>query len=241
MIDCIIVDDELHAINTIQTYVEKVPYLHLVAALTNPLQAIEIINTQKIDLVFLDVQMPEISGIDFIKAINGKTQIILVTAYSNYALDGFDLNVVDYLLKPVIFSRFLQAVQKVAGVIPADAAKNTNAVTAAPDDFFFVKSEVKGKMVKINFDDIEYIESLKNYVAIYYNGKKILALQSLKDIDDKLPQNKFIRVHRSFIIPLSRIAGIEGNIVRLKNVSAEILIGETYKAHFIDRMKNAII
>jgi len=241
MINCLIVDDEEHAIKNLLYCVEKTPFLHLAGSTTNPLEALEIVNTQNIDLIFLDIQMPELSGLDFIKAIRNKSRVILTTAYSEFALDGFELDVVDYLLKPIALPRFLKAVQKVNDIIGHSSIGDTNADHSPSDNFFFVKSEVKGKMIKINFDDIEFIESLKNYVAIHYNGKKILALQSLKDIDGKLPQNKFIRIHRSFIIPLNGIIGIEGNVVGLKNTSSEIPIGETYKSAFIDRMKNTII
>jgi DNA-binding LytR/AlgR family response regulator len=240
MINCLIVDDEEHAIKNLLHCIEKTPFLNLVASTTNPLEGLHIVNTQNVDLIFLDIQMPEISGLDFIKAINHKSKVILTTAYSEFALKGYELDVIDYLLKPITLPRFLQAVQKATNIIDSSTIKN-DSQASTQSEFFFVKSEVKGKLIKINFDDIDFIESQKNYVAIHYNGKKILALQSLKDIDEKLPINKFIRVHRSFIVALNKIVGIEGSFVKLKNINAEILLGETYKAGFIDRMKNTII
>ena len=242
MINCLIVDDEEHAIKTIKACVSQTPFLHLVASMTNPLLAIETINTQKIDLVFLDIQMPEISGIDFIKTIKGKCKVILTTAYSEFAMEGYELDVVDYLLKPVILPRFLQAAQKAMNQISAATPSEYHIEEVASNEgFFFVKTEVKGKMLKVNFSDIDYIESLKNYIAIHCGTKKILALQPLKEIEDRLPPKYFMRIHRSFIIPLQKIEGVEGNQVRLKNVRAEILLGETYKTLFMEKMKHTII
>lgn len=241
MIDCIIVDDEEHAINTIASYVSKTPFLHLVTTMTNPLLAIDIINNQKIDLVFLDIQMPEISGIDFIKAIKGKSKIILTTAYSEFAIEGYELDVVDYLLKPIILPRFIQAAQKALNQVTSLNSNNQKNEEILEDGFFFVKNEVKGKMLKINFGDIDYIESLKNYIAIHCSNRKILALQSLKEIEDRLPKKYFMRIHRSFIVPLRKIVGIEGNLVIIQNVKADILLGETYKPLFLERMKHTII
>lgn len=241
MINCLIVDDESHAINNLLYCVEKTPWLHVVGSTTSPLEALEIANTQDIDLIFLDIQMPEITGLDFIRMIKNKCRVILTTAYSDYALDGFDLNVVDYLLKPVTLPRFLQAVKKVKEIMGAREDTNAIETDLTTQSYFFVKTEVKGKMFKIDFADIDYIENLKNYVAIHYKGRKVLALQSMKEMDSRLPSAKFMRVHRSFIIPLEKIIGIEGNIVRLQNVDKEVLIGETYKEAFFDRMKDTII
>ena len=186
--------------------------------------------------------MPEISGIDFIKAIKGKSKVILTTAYSEFAMEGYELDVVDYLLKPVILPRFLQAAQKAMNQISSIApGANEEKPAASNEGFFFVKTEIKGKMLKVNFSDIDYIESLKNYIAIHCGTKKILALQPLKEIEDRLPPKYFMRIHRSFIVPLQKIEGVEGNLIRIKNVSAEILIGETYKPLFLEKMKHTII
>jgi DNA-binding LytR/AlgR family response regulator len=239
MINCIIVDDEQHAIDILVHYVKQTPLLNLVAFTTNPLEALQILATQKIDLVFLDVQMPELSGIDFVRAINGHTRVILTTAYSEFALEGYELDVTDYLLKPVRLPRFLTAVQK--------AAKALNEVMAEPahqtpeDDYIFVKTESKGKLLKINLPDIDYIEGMKNYVAIYCGGKKILVYTNMKDLEERLPQKQFIRVHRSFIIPIDRITGIEGNRVLLKGVTAEILTGESYKEALMKIVRGKMI
>ena len=238
MINCLIVDDEQHAIDILVHYVSQTPFLNLVATATNPIEALQIVNQQKIELIFLDIQMPELTGIDFIKAIQGKARVILTTAYSEFAIESYELDVVDYLLKPVRFPRFLQAVQKVAKEGENGEAPET---TSIDDDYIFVKTESKGKLLKINLGEIDYIEGMKNYVAIYCNGKKTLVYTSMKDLEERLPHKNFIRVHKSFIIPIAKITGIEGNLLRLKNVTAEVQIGENYKADLMEIIRNKMI
>ncbi len=239
MINCIIVDDEPHAIEVLDHYVKQTPHLRLVASFTNPIEALQLVGQQKIDLVFLDIQMPEISGIDFIKAIQGRSKVVLTTAYSEFALEGYDLYVVDYLLKPIRLPRFLAAVQKAIEQINALNESSSQEMTA--DDYLFVKTESKGKLLKINLADIDFIESMKNYVAIHRGGQKTLVYTSMKELEERLPKKQFIRVHKSFIISIARITGIEGNLVRLKNVSSEVLIGENYKAELMEIIKGKMI
>jgi two-component system, LytTR family, response regulator len=238
MIACLVVDDEQHAIDILKHYIEQTPFLHLAASTINPIEALQIVNEQSIELIFLDIQMPELSGIDFVKAIQGKAKVILTTAYSEFALESYELDVVDYLLKPIRFPRFLQAVQKVAKessehekeIVPADVE----------DDYVFVKTESKGKFLKINLADIDYIEGMKNYVAIHCAEKKTLVYTSMKELEERLSTG-FLRVHKSFIIPVAKITGIEGNLVRLKDVKNEILIGESYKADLMEMIKGKMI
>jgi len=237
MIRCLVVDDEQHAIDIMVHYIKQTNFLELVSSSTNPVEALQTVITEHIDLVFLDIQMPELSGMDFIKAINGKAKVILTTAYSEFAIEGFDLEVVDYLLKPVRFPRFLTAVQKAVKLINEKPV----AAEAGDKDYIFVKTESKGKLLKINLADIEYIEGMKNYVAIYRGGQKTLVYTNLKDLALHLPSKQFIRVHKSFIIPIDRITGIEGNMILLKNVSAEVLIGEGYKAELMEIVRNRMI
>ena len=236
MINSIIVDDEQHAIDILTHYVQQTPFLHLAGSNTNPIEALQLVATQKIDLVFLDIQMPEISGIDFIKAINGKAKVILTTAYPEFALDGFELEVVDYLLKPIRLPRFLTAVQKAV-----KALNENNPATDNNDDYIFVKTESKGKLLKINLSEIDYVEGMKNYVAIHRGNQKTLVYTNMKDIEARLPNKLFIRVHKSFIIAISRITGIEGNRLMLKDISAEILIGESYKNDLMEIIRNKMI
>ena len=239
MISCIIVDDEQHAIDVLVHFVKQTPFLELKGTSTNPLTALQMVNSEKIDLVFLDVQMPDISGIDFIRAINGKCKVILTTAYSEFAAEGFELEVVDYLLKPIPFARFLKAVQRVADL--SENKLGAGSVDMLEDDYIFVKTEAKGKMLRINLQDIDYIESMKNYVAFYYNGVRTLALLNMKDLDDRLPPKHLMRISRSFIIALRKITGVEGNLVRLKNINAEIVLGDTYRAAFMEKMKGKLM
>jgi two-component system LytT family response regulator len=239
MINCIIVDDEQHAIDILDHYVKQTPHLHLLASFINPIEALQLLTRQKVDLVFLDIQMPELSGMDFIKAIHGKSKVILTTAYSEFAVEGYELDVVDYLLKPIRLPRFLAAVQKAVQQI--NASNETSQQEAGEDDYIFVKTESKGKLLKINLADIDFIESMKNYVAIHRGSQKTLVYTSMKELEEHLPKKQFIRVHKSFIIPVSRITGIEGNLLRLKNVSAEILIGENYKAGVMEIIRGKMI
>lgn len=236
MIRCLIVDDEQHAIDILVHYIKQTTYLELVSSTTKPVEALQIVATQNIDLVFLDIQMPDLSGIDFIKAINGKSKVIFTTAYTEFAIEGFDLDVVDYLLKPIRFGRFLNAVQKAVKII-ADPDTDAN----IEGDYIFVKTESKGKLLKINLSEIDFIEGMKNYVAIYRSGHKTLVYTNLKDLVNHLPVRQFIRIHKSFIIPINRITGIEGNRIVLKDVTAEILIGENYKADLMEIIKNKMI
>jgi DNA-binding LytR/AlgR family response regulator len=182
--------------------------------------------------------MPDISGLDFIRAIQGRSKVILTTAYSEFVTEGFELEVEDYLLKPIPFPRFLKAVQRIQ-----QAPSNTETPTPEPgvDDYFFVKTELKGKMLRVNFSDIDYIESMKNYVAIHHSGVRTLALLTMKDLEDRLPPARFMRIHRSFIIPVDRITAIEGNMVMLRNVREGILLGETYRPAFLEKMRGKML
>lgn len=238
MINCLVVDDEQHAIDILTHYISQTPFLHLAASTTNPIEALQLVNEQNIELIFLDIQMPELSGIDFIKAIQGKAKVILTTAYSEFALESYELDVVDYLLKPIRLPRFLQAVQKAVKEAPEPVKEPSEEVE---DDYIFVKTESKGKLLKINLADIDYIEGMKNYVAIHCGEKRTLVYTSMKELEERLPRKSFLRVHKSYIIPVAKITGIEGNLLRLKNVASEILIGENYKADLMDIIRGKMI
>ncbi|GGH03255.1 LytR/AlgR family response regulator transcription factor [Pedobacter zeae] len=236
MINCIIVDDEAHAIDVLRHYIRSIRQLNLIASFTRPTEAITFLNGQQVDLIFLDIHMPEISGIDFIQTIRHENyHFILTTAYREFALDGFDLGVIDYLIKPIPLTRFLQAVtkaQKIINLQNADRIKNS-----IDNDYFMVKAQTKGKIIKIKLSDIDYIEGMKNYIAFHHNGNRTLALSTMKDIEGKLPEEHFIRVQKSFIIALNKITALDGNRVMLQDVSSEILIGETYRQHFLETIK----
>lgn len=235
MINCLIVDDEQHAIDIILHYVSQTPGLKVVAHTTNPIEALQVVATQKVDLVFLDIHMPQVSGIDFIKAVNGKCKIILTTAYSEFALEGYELDVVDYLLKPIRLPRFLAAVQKVIKQQKEEPA------AAEEDDYIFVKTGLKGKLIKIILSDVDYIEGMKNYVAFHCGSNKTIVYAGLKEIEERLPSKQFLRVHKSFIIRVDRIVGLEGNQVFLKNLPAGLMIGENYKSELMERVRGKLL
>lgn len=236
MIRCLIVDDENAAIEIITHYISKVPFLQLMDSANSSVKAINMVNELKIDLIFLDIQMPEMNGIDFIRAINGKAKVILVTAFSEYALEGYELDVIDYLLKPISFPRFMKAVQKAAGIISV----NRND-TSVEEDHIYVQTESKGKLLKIDFSSIDYIEGLKNFVAIYRGKEKILVFMSLKEIEGVLPKTQFMRIQKSFIISLTKIRSIEANHAYLLGIDTPIPFGDAYKALFLEVIKDKVI
>jgi DNA-binding LytR/AlgR family response regulator len=238
MIRCLIVDDEWDAIDVITHYVHQTPMLELVKATTNPLEALQLVATQKIELLFLDIQMPQLSGMDLAKAINGKSKVILTTAYSEFAVEAYNLEVVDYLLKPIPFPRFLTAVQRAARQInEADAAS----LSEEDEAYIFVKTESKGKLLKIELDDVDYIEAANNYIAVHRAGKKTLVYTTMKEMEERLPRKQFIRVHKSFIVPVAKITGIEGNKLQLRNTKSDIVIGESYKPTLMEMIKNRMV
>lgn len=239
MINCLIVDDEQHAVDILVQYVSQTPHLNLLKAITSSREALEIAKRQQVELIFLDVQMPELSGLEFIKQIDEKIKVILCTAYSEFAFAGYENDVVDFLMKPISYPRFMKSVQKATNLIAADYYFTST--EELDDDYIFVKSEYKGKMIKINLDDIDYIEGMKNYVAIYRGKDKIMALLNMKDLEERLPRKKFMRVHKSFIIALNRVTVIEGNHVVLQNITASVPMGESYKQAFMERIKHKLM
>ncbi|MBE9586027.1 response regulator transcription factor [Mucilaginibacter sp. JRF] len=236
MIRCLVVDDEPLALNILEDYIAKMPFLQLVKATTNPIEALTLVQGGEADLVFLDVQMPELTGIQFLKIANGKAKVILTTAYPQYALEGYELDVVDYLLKPIAFDRFYKAVQKVQGIINPTAAANTPAPAAAPaqqqpdflSDFIFVKTE--HKIQKLYLHDILFIEGLKDYISIFTTNERIITLQNMKKMEDALPEKHFIRVHRSYIVSLDKIDSIERSRIFIGDKI--IPVGDTYRDDF---------
>lgn len=230
-INCVIVDDEPLARNLMIDYVSKVQSLNLIEACSTPLRVMEVLRNNSVDLLFLDVQMPEVTGISLLKALKKKPLVILTTAYSEYALEGYELDVADYLLKPITFERFLKAVEKVTERLQKGSVQPSEKPAAenAPP-FVFVKDGTK--LVKVNLEDILYVEGLKDYVTIHTPTQKIISLQRLKALEDQLPPDKFIRVHNSFIVALKAIEIIHKGDVQIGNVM--IPIGETYKKAFRD-------
>jgi two-component system LytT family response regulator len=232
MLRCIAVDDEAFATRLLASYIQKIPTLELVGTTTNPLEALQWVQEGRADLVFLDIQMPELTGLQFLKICGNRCKVVLTTAYPEYALEGYEHDVVDYLLKPIAFDRFLRAVQKAQALVPAATpapAPNTSLVTASPD-YLFVKGESKNKYLKLNYADILYIQGLKNYVSIHVGGQRVVTYQTLRDLEAQLPQPPFVRVHKSFIISLDHLRMVEGNTLHVGNES--ITVGETYREEF---------
>ncbi|MBO9703446.1 MAG: response regulator transcription factor [Sporocytophaga sp.] len=221
MIRCIAIDDEPLALDIIENYISKLPELQLEGRYTNPLEALEVLNKNTIDLLFLDIQMSELSGIQLLKALPNPPIVIFTTAYQKYALEGYELDVVDYLLKPIPFERFLKAVNKVKDLL---SLQKSTADQNPLKDFIFVKSDYQ--MVKINLDDIIYIEGLKDYVKIFAGVKPIFAHQNMKSIESKLT-NDFLRIHKSYIISLKKIEAVQKNMVKIAGI--ELPVGEIYK------------
>lgn len=227
-ISCIIVEDEPLARNLLTDYVRKVPYLDLLNTFANPLEAIDFLRENAVDLLFLDIQMPEITGISLLKVLQKKPLVVLTTAYSDYALESYDFDVLDYLLKPITFERFLRAVEKANQRLSTAPAIVEKAGQDAGHPFVFVKDGTK--LVKIRLDDILYVEGLKDYVTIHTRQQKVVTLQRLKNLEDQLPANKFIRIHHSFIIALDAIDAVHKGEVQIGNAS--LPISDSYKKSF---------
>ncbi|MFT5646396.1 MAG: DNA-binding LytR/AlgR family response regulator [Aureispira sp.] len=220
----IIVDDEPLAQEVLETYVSKFPALNLIAKCSNAVEAFDVLNNNSIDLMFLDIQMPQISGIDFLKTLPNPPQVIFTTAYSEYAMAGYELNVVDYLLKPISLDRFAKAVNK---AVAKELQENEPTIHASTEtaDYIFVKADKK--LIKIRFDQINYIEGLKDYVILHTPNGRVVTLQTMKSLEVKLPSDIFMRVHRSFIVNMGNISIIEGNTIQIEKKI--IPIGKNYK------------
>lgn len=231
---CCVIDDEPLAAGLIASYIEKTPFMELVGKFSSPKDAISSILNDAIDVVFLDIQMPQLNGIEFAKIIPPTMRIIFTTAYSNYAIDGFKVNALDYLLKPISYDEFLAAANR--ALHWHELTKQTNGNQAASDktsadnDCIIIKSEYK--LIQIKIADIIYIEGLKDYVKIYVEGtdKSIMSLLSMRTLEQKLPSSQFMRIHRSFIVNLSKIRTIERNHIVFDKV--QLPISESYKEAF---------
>ena len=230
---CLIVDDEQLARRLLEEFVRKVPMLELAGMCKNPLEAMDILNSENIDVMFLDIQMPEITGVEFMKSLHHKPATIFTTAYSEYALEGYQLDVIDYLVKPFPLDRFIKAVNKAINYI--DLKRNANKTDPEKSmDSNHLLLHADHKIYKVALGDIRYIEGLKEYVSYFTNEKRIIVLQSLKSIEESLPSDKFIRVHRSYIVPIDKIKTLDGNQVQIGDKL--IPIGRSYKEDVMKRV-----
>ena len=228
---CIIIDDEPPAIRLLEKYVDKVPFLSVNSTYTNPLEALLELEKGTIDLVFLDIQMPEITGIQLSKIITNKTNIIFTTAYPQFALESYDIAAIDYLLKPFDFDRFYKAVVKVRKKITQSDQK---IIQNTENDYFFLKTDGKNKFSKVFLDDILFIEGLKNYASVYLKNERIITYSTLKSLVNSLPEDNFIQTHRSYIISIKAIDKIENDSLWIQK--KELPIGNTYRKSFFEKI-----
>lgn len=231
--NCIAVDDEPLALDIMESYVSKHPELNLVARCNNATEASEVLKTRNIDLMFLDIQMPEINGLNFIRSLENKPLFIFTTAYPDYALEGFELDAIDYLLKPIAFDRFEKAVEKAKEYYQIKNNKDV-AETEIENEHIFVKANQK--LVKLAYKDIYYVEAFADYVKIFLEDKKIVTLQTMKNMEKKLPAELFSRVHRSFIVNRNRVSSFSTSICEVNGV--KIPIGKNYKDGFLSLMRD---
>ncbi|QQS52240.1 MAG: response regulator transcription factor [Bacteroidota bacterium] len=234
---CIIVDDEPLARGVIETYLKEFDFIETVASCNNAMEALNYLNKSTIDILFLDINMPKIDGLSFLRTLKSAPQVIITTAYREYAIEGFELDVVDYLCKPFSFERFLVAVNKAIGRIKAKTEnyRISNSLAAEPnitkhaESYLFVKSEKK--TYKIELDEILFVEAVGDYIKIISTGKSLICYMYLKEIELMLPANLFPRVHRSFLVSLSKIDSVEGNQIKIRE--SIIPIGRRYRENFI--------
>jgi len=226
MIKVIIVDDEPLAQDVLETYIQQIPDLQLVGKCYNAVEASAFLNKNEVDLILLDIQMPQLTGIEFVKSLQNPPLIVFTTAYPNFALEGFEVNATDYLLKPISMDRFLKAINKVRSVLQS-SSKDSSQIS--DDDFFFVKADKK--LIKVKFNDILYIEGLKDYVIIRMEEGRVITLQTMKSLEDKLPAKKFMRIHRSYIVAIDKIHALVGNMVEVleKGQTKHLPVGKNYR------------
>ena len=233
VINCLIVDDEPIARDILENHLQKVAAVNVVATCKNAIEAFNKINSNKIDLIFLDINMPEISGLSFAKSINKNIKVIFTTAYREYAIDGFNLQAVDYLLKPISFERLLQAVHKFLGENTVVKTNVRTEIVQEKNDFIFVRSN--RKMVKINFSEINYVESFSDYIKFHLRNKLIITRETISSIEAKLPKTDFLRIHRSFIVSIPKIESFTNEFIEIHKKA--LPISRSYKKDVLQRLE----
>ena len=222
-INCLIIDDEPASQDVLKKFISDISWMEIKGICNNAIEAIEIVEKERIDVLFLDINMPKLSGLSFYKSLHNPPLVIFTTAYSEYAVDGFNLNAVDYLLKPFSFDRFYQSVEKVRNIVN----KNSNQLVLKSDKKLFL----------VQLDDILYVESLGDYIKVHTSNQNLVVYKTMNAILSSLPEDKFFRVHKSFIINLEKISYVEGNQIAIDN--NKIPIGQKYKSIFLDTIKNS--
>jgi len=233
-ITCIIVDDEPVARGIIEMYLEKLTNVTLLKSCKNAMEAFDFLNVEQVDLIFLDINMPEISGLSLAKSIDKKTKIIFTTAYREYALEGFDVQAVDYLLKPISFDRFLKAMQQFFDIATPKFIADDAKVNDGSNDFIFVRSD--RKMVRVNFEEILYVESLSDYIKIHTSNSTVVTRETITNIEAKLPSEIFLRIHRSYIVALKNIASYTNEFVEIQKKA--LPISRSYKEMVLKMLAN---
>jgi two-component system, LytTR family, response regulator len=225
-IDCIIIEDEPLAMERAKGYAQKLPFLHLLCTFDNAIDALVFLKTNAVDLIFLDINMGTLSGIQLLESANIKSEVIITTAYNEYAIKGYELSVTDYLLKPFTFERFVQAVEKAQNNLTTKNVKQDK-------KFVFIKTEYR--LEKLLLSDIIYIEGMRDYRKIYTGDKQIMTLQTFKDLEEEIPSHIICRVHKSYMVALDKIDSVERDRIKIKNLF--IPISETYKKYFFDLIR----
>ncbi|OWP61919.1 DNA-binding response regulator [Hymenobacter amundsenii] len=229
-IPCLLVDDKPLALDLLTDYVAQVPALQLAGRSENPVEALNWVGERRVELIFLDIQMPQLTGLQFLQALDRRAQVVLTTAYADYALHGFEHDVVDYLLKPISFERFYQAVQKAHRRLRPAAAE-------APRPYLFVKTE--HRMQRVDLAEVRYLEGLQNYVVIHTATEKIIARQTLNSLEASLPASTFVRVHKSYIVSLAHIHTVERSriLIQVAGSDARVIpVGDAYRSAFYGRL-----
>ena len=226
-INCIVIDDELPAIEQMEEYITRIPFLNLLGSFDNAIEPINFLKSNSVDLIFLDIEMEGFTGLQLIKTLQHKPKIILTTAYDQYAIEAFDLNVSDYLLKPISFERFIKAIDKIFDSYTETNIKTSNEAVYKRD-YFFVKTEFR--MQRVDFKDILFIEGMNEYLRINTTKEKIMTLQNFKSLEEILPKNNFVRVHKSYMVAINKIDCVEKN--RIKIGEKLIPVSNTYKDAF---------
>ncbi|MEO7311155.1 MAG: LytTR family DNA-binding domain-containing protein [Chitinophagaceae bacterium] len=240
MIRCIAVDDEPWALALVTDYIKKLPFLDLIFETDSSIEALQFLQENPADLLFLDIQMPDLTGMQLMKIMSNKIPVILTTAYSEYAIEGYEHHVIDYLLKPISFDRFYKAAEKARMIFDKPAAEQkplsippaTQQNTGTPDDFIFIKTD--SKMVRVPYNEILYIEGLKDYIAIVTTKEKLITLQNLRTMEELLPGKAFIRIHKSYIVAINKIDSIERSRIFIGH--EVIPIGDTFREFFLQRI-----
>jgi DNA-binding LytR/AlgR family response regulator len=229
---CVAVDDEPLALDIIEDYIRKIEYLELVARCTSAIEAVSLVNREQVDILFLDIQMPDLSGFEMLESLNSPPRVIFTTAYENYAVKSYNIDAIDYLLKPFSFARFFRSIEKVVAIL-ASGQSQVIKVDNESNDYVFVS--VGGKTTRIMLSDILYIKGLSDYIEIVLSNRKMIVYETLKHVSEQLTGEEFMRVHKSYIVPIGKIDTITGDTLQV--AATEIPIGRTYRKSLIEKVE----